>query len=47
MRITVHVTYSVRLRVARSTPKGTCQSLCKQNGQLIQTLTLFFYTVGL
>ncbi len=36
------ISYSVRLRVARSTVMGTCQSLKKRDEQQIQTLTLLF-----
>lgn len=38
------ISYSVRLRVARSTVMGKCQSPEKRNERLIQTLTLFLYT---
>ncbi|MEZ3591725.1 MAG: hypothetical protein K1V84_11875 [Muribaculaceae bacterium] len=31
-RAPMGISYSVRLRVARSTPMGTCQSLCKRDG---------------
>lgn len=37
------ISYSVRLRVARSTQMGTCQSLKKRDEQQIQTLTLFVF----
>lgn len=38
----IAISYGVRLRVARSTQMGTCQSLDPWNGQQIQALTLLF-----